>query len=105
MEIAQGVVRKLIESCLDHGDPLPEILAKTRIDNIAVDAAQSDRVVITRHGKPAALIIGLEGADWETVVLETNAEFWELIQQRRRQPTVSLEEMKQRLYTSLSSKR
>ncbi len=38
MEIAQDVARKLIESCLDHGDPLPEGLAETKIDKIVVDA-------------------------------------------------------------------
>ena len=52
-------------------------------------------MVVTRHGKPFPLVIGLEGSDWETVVLETNSKFWELIQKRRAQPTVSLEEMKQ----------
>jgi len=63
----------------------------------SVDAAQSDRVVITRQGKPAAVLVGVEGADWETVVLETNAAFWRLIQKRRKQPTVSLTEMRKRL--------
>ncbi len=38
MEIAQDVARKLIESFLDHGDPLPEGLAKVRIDKIVVNA-------------------------------------------------------------------
>lgn len=62
-----------------------------------VDTAQSDRVVITRRGKPAAVLVGIEGADWETVVLETNAAFWRLIEKRRKQPTVSLTEMRKRL--------
>lgn len=26
-EIAQGLTRKLVESCLDHGDPVPPALA------------------------------------------------------------------------------
>lgn len=26
-EIAQGLVRKIVESCLEHGDPLPPALA------------------------------------------------------------------------------
>ena len=63
----------------------------------SVDAAQSDRVVITRQGKPAAVLVGVEGADWETVVLETNAAFWRLINKRRKQPIVSLTEMRKRL--------
>ena len=28
VEIAQGLTRKIIESCLEHGDPLPRKLAK-----------------------------------------------------------------------------
>lgn len=28
MEIAQDVARKLIESCMEHGDPLPKELVK-----------------------------------------------------------------------------
>jgi len=63
----------------------------------SVDAAQSDRVVITRQGKPAAVLVGVEGADWETVVLETNAAFWRLIEKRRKQPLVSLTAMRKRL--------
>jgi hypothetical protein len=27
-EIAQGLARRIVESCLDHGDPLPPALAK-----------------------------------------------------------------------------
>ena len=28
VEIAQGLARKIVESCLDHGDPLPPALSK-----------------------------------------------------------------------------
>lgn len=28
VEIAQGMTRKIVESCLEHGDPLPKSLAK-----------------------------------------------------------------------------
>jgi len=62
-----------------------------------VDIAQDDRVVITRHGKPAALLVGIEGDEWETVVLQTSASFWKLIERRRKEPTISLEEMKARV--------
>ncbi len=63
----------------------------------SVDAAQSDRIVITRQGKPAAVLVGVEGADWETLVLETNAKFWRLVEKRRKQRTLSLTEMRKRL--------
>jgi predicted RNase H-like HicB family nuclease len=30
VEIAQGLTRKIVESCLEHGDPLPPALAKLK---------------------------------------------------------------------------
>jgi len=62
-----------------------------------VDSAQSDRVIVTRHGKPAAVLIGVEGLDWEAVVMETSSGFWDMIQKRRRQSTVSMKTMRARL--------
>ena len=62
-----------------------------------VDHAQEDRVVITRHGKPAAVLVGVEDQDWETVVLQTDPDFWKLIHARRKQPTLSLGKLKARL--------
>ncbi len=62
-----------------------------------VDQAQLDRVVITRHGKPAAVLVGVEGEEWEDVVLQTDPAFWKLIRARRKQPTLSLDELKKRL--------
>ena len=29
VEIAQGLTRKIVESCLEHGDPVPPALAKS----------------------------------------------------------------------------
>ena len=63
----------------------------------SVDEAQKDRVVITRHGKPAALLIGVEGQDWETVVTQTSASFWKLIEKRREEKTVSMDEIRRRV--------
>ena len=62
-----------------------------------IDEAQEGRVVITRRGKPAALLVGVEGKDWETVILETDPTFWKLIQQRRKEPTISPKELRARL--------
>ena len=62
-----------------------------------VDQAQRDRVVITRHGKPAAVLVGVEGEEWEDVVLQTDPAFWKLIRARRKQATLSLDELKKRL--------
>ncbi|MGH2373058.1 MAG: type II toxin-antitoxin system Phd/YefM family antitoxin [bacterium] len=62
-----------------------------------VDDAQDDRVVITRRGKPAAVLVGVEGDDWESVILQTDPSFWRLIQRRRKQRTLSLKQLKARL--------
>jgi len=62
-----------------------------------IDEAQRERVVITRHGKPAAVLVGVERSDWETVVLQTDPNFWKLIQRRRKLPTIPLRELKARL--------
>lgn len=71
-----------------------------------VDDAQADRVVVTRHGKPAAVLVGVEGSDWETVVRQTDPTFWRLVRARRRQPTISFPELRSRLnYYSEESSR
>lgn len=62
-----------------------------------VDQSQEDRVVITRHGKPAAVLVGVEDEDWESVVIQTDPAFWRLIRARRKQPTLSLSQLKARL--------
>ena len=56
-----------------------------------VKASQRNRVVVTRHGIPIALIIGVEGADWETLALQTNPSFWRMIEKRRAEKALSLE--------------
>jgi prevent-host-death family protein len=63
----------------------------------SVDEAQKDRVVVTRNGKPAVLLIGIEGQDWESVVIQANAPFWKLIGKRRKEKTIPLQEMRKRL--------
>ena len=62
-----------------------------------VNAAQGDRIIITRRGKPAAVLVGVEGEDWETVVLETNQQFWRLLEKRRKQPTITFAQMEKKL--------
>ncbi len=62
-----------------------------------MDISQEDQVVITRHGKPAAVLVGVEGRDWEDLVLQTSPTFWKLIEDRRKQRTISLTELKSRL--------
>ena len=62
-----------------------------------VTKAQHDRIVITRHGQPAAVLVGVTKQDWESVVLQTDPKFWKLIHARRKQPTRSLAQVRERL--------
>lgn len=62
-----------------------------------VDQAQNDRILITRHGKPAVLMIGVEGEDLEDLMTMANPRFWEMIEERRKSSkTVSADEMRRR---------
>ena len=65
-----------------------------------VDSAQHERVVVTRHGEPAVVLLGVEGKDWETVVLETSPALWDLIEARRKEPTLSADELVLRIAKS-----
>jgi antitoxin (DNA-binding transcriptional repressor) of toxin-antitoxin stability system len=58
--------------------------------------AQHERVVVTREGVPVALVVGVEGLDEEQVDLGSSDEFWRLIGERRRQKTVSREELERK---------
>jgi prevent-host-death family protein len=62
-----------------------------------VDWSQEDRIVITRHGKPAAVMVGVEGKDWEDLVLQTSSTIWKLVEERRKQPTISMSQLRSRL--------
>ncbi|MFQ6093552.1 MAG: type II toxin-antitoxin system Phd/YefM family antitoxin [bacterium] len=52
-----------------------------------VNHAQRERVVITRNGKPVALIVGVEGMNEEQLQLGSSSKFWGLIAERRSQKT------------------
>lgn len=58
-----------------------------------VAAAKVDSVLITQNGKPAALVVGVQGRDEEDLRYETDPSFWAMIAERRRQPTISRDEL------------
>jgi len=64
-------------------------VARTDFESVVTDA-QKERVVLTRDGKPVALVIGL---DEEQRALGSSSEFWNLIAERRQQPTLSRAEL------------
>jgi prevent-host-death family protein len=73
-------------------------VADVRSDMESVlDAAQKERIVVTRAGKPSAVIIGVESYDEEDLRLASSPEFWRLIEERRSGPSIPLAEVKARL--------
>jgi prevent-host-death family protein len=70
--------------------------AKQRL-SAYVEKAQRDRVLITKHGRPAALVIGVQGHELEDLMTMANPRFWELIEGRRRgKRTLTLEAVRRR---------
>jgi prevent-host-death family protein len=55
-----------------------------------VRSAQREQILITDNGKPIALLLGLENTDLEQFNLQLSAQFWEMISDRRKRPTVPL---------------
>lgn len=62
-------------------------IQETNLDACVRDA-QSDRVVIMRDGNPVALLVGVQGLDEEQIQLGASDEFWKLISNRRKEPTL-----------------
>lgn len=71
-------------------------LEQVRLD-ACINDAQAERVVITRNGKPVALIVGVEGMDEEQLRLGSSDKFWKLIAERRGQKTLNRAQLEQNL--------
>ena len=68
-----------------------------------VSEAQRERIVITRDGKPVALVVGVEGLDQEQLELGSDTAFWEMIAQRRRQRTMTRSQLEMNIRRSSST--
>jgi antitoxin (DNA-binding transcriptional repressor) of toxin-antitoxin stability system len=64
---------------------------------LCIKDARRERVVLTRKGKPIALVVGVEGMDEEQLQLGSSDKFWTLMEKRRRQRTIGRAELETRL--------
>lgn len=71
-------------------------LKSTNLDS-AVQDAQHERVIITRNGKPVALILGVEGMDEEQLQLGSSDKFWRLIEERRSEENITRAQLEHRV--------
>ena len=60
---------------------------------VEVSGINRDRVLVTRNGRPIAVVVSVEGLDPEHVALTYDTEFWKMIRERRQQPTVTRAEL------------
>ncbi len=72
------------------------VLEKADLES-CVSQAQQERIVITRKGRPVALVVGVEGMDPEQLELGTSDKFWKLIARRRKQKTISRTQLEKKL--------
>jgi len=61
-----------------------------------VRQARDDRVVLTEKGRPVVMLVGVDGLDLEQIELGQSDKFWKLIRERRRQKTISRNELEKR---------
>ena len=66
------------------------------VDQI-VPPSRSERIVLTRGGKPVAIVTGVGDLDREEIEYVQSPDFWKLIAERRKQPRISLDEAFARL--------
>jgi prevent-host-death family protein len=69
-----------------------------------VESSQAENIVITRNGKPASVVIGVEGSDWEDLVVQSDPAFWRSIRDRRAEKSISAKQMRRRVLTTCGSK-
>ena len=63
-----------------------------------LDDSQRERILVTRDGKPFALVVGVANKDEEDLRLEASPDFWRMIEERRRSPTVRLADVEEQLF-------
>jgi hypothetical protein len=66
--------------------------------NSFLASAQKEHVIVTHKGRPLALLIGMENKDAEDFHYMTSPNFWRMIEETRRMPTVPLESIKVELF-------
>ena len=71
-------------------------LKETSLDACVKDA-QNERIVITRDGKPVALMVGVSGLDAEQLELGSSTKFWELISQRRKETALTRSQLDKKI--------
>lgn len=63
-----------------------------------LDSSQQERIIISRGGKPCAVLVGIQNYDAEDLQLAGSPDFWLMIRQRRSEGrSIPLDEVEARL--------
>jgi hypothetical protein len=74
------------------------------VEDISTDAdglaakLRGGGLVLTHHGAPLAMVLSFDIYDAEDIGYMTSPEFWKMIEERRKEPTISWEEAKKELF-------
>lgn len=72
---------------------------KLNLDAV-LSSSQDERIVISRRGKPCAVLVGIEDYDSDDLVLASSDQFWRMIRARRASgKSIPLEEIEARFKT------
>jgi antitoxin (DNA-binding transcriptional repressor) of toxin-antitoxin stability system len=72
------------------------VLEQATLD-VCIENVQHERVILTRNGKPFALIVGVEGMDEEQLQLGSSDKFWKIVEKWRKEKSISRAELEKRL--------
>jgi len=64
---------------------------------MCIKDARREGIVLTRKGKPVALVVGVEGMDEEQLQLGSSNKFWTFIEKRRKQRTIGRAALEKKL--------
>jgi antitoxin (DNA-binding transcriptional repressor) of toxin-antitoxin stability system len=70
-----------------------------------VNSARTERVILTRDGRPVALVVGIEGMDEEQIQLGASDKFWKLMRVRRKEKPISRAALERRIKSRTASRR
>ena len=76
---------------------MKSLLVEDTTLDVCLAEARHDRVVLTRNGRPIAILVSVDGMDEEQIRLSTSPEFWALMEESRRQKTIGRAELEERL--------
>jgi prevent-host-death family protein len=77
---------RFFAGCSQGGYPMRTVAVKELTSNpdAILNSAQKERIIVSRKGRPCAVIVGIEDYDEEDLQIASSQEFWRMVRERRR---------------------